>query len=249
MRMLRFFATKAGVALTVVMLLAGASVAYAMVRSTTELPGSFVAVEATYGLSILDAEGQPLTALEFGEVVQGDRATQRFGVRNDGNTRAKLGFRVRAGDGKNNVFEPTEHCAVPGPQDQPRPLPAVGEDVGLKLREWHRSFHEDMGELDTPEKEEKHQQFHKELEEKNREFTAQGNVSPDGVRPSHQLTGLRIDVPGLTSFCFVAGPQRDAIVLPPGGMIGVGVIIQTDPDVVLGLQEFTILVDAHDLAE
>ena len=39
MRMLRFFATRAGVVLTVVMLLAGASVAYAMIRSTTELAG------------------------------------------------------------------------------------------------------------------------------------------------------------------------------------------------------------------
>ena len=151
--------------------------------------------------------------------------------------------------GNNNVFEPTEHCAVPGPQTQPRPLPVVEEEVALKLREWHRSFHEELGELDTPEKEEKHLQFHRELEERMRDFQAQGNVSPDGVRPINRLVGQRIDVPSLTSFCFIAGPQRGAIVVPPDGRVGVGVIIDTDPDVALGLQEFTILVDAHDLAE
>ena len=98
--MLRFFVTRAGVVLTVVVLLTGASMAYAMIRSTTDLPGSFVAVEAAYGLSIVDSGDQPLTALEFGEVIQGERASQRFAVRNDGNTRVRLGFRVRAGDGE-----------------------------------------------------------------------------------------------------------------------------------------------------
>ena len=142
------------------------------------MPGSSVAVEATYGLSIVDSGDQPLTAVAFGEVVQGERAAQRFGVRNDGNTRVRLGFRV--GDGESYIFEPTEHCAVPGRDGQPRPLPAVGEEIALKLREWHRSFHEEVGELNTPETEEKHHQFHRELDERMRDLQAQGNVGPDG---------------------------------------------------------------------
>ena len=71
MRALRYVVTRAGLALAVVALLAGASIAYALTRSTTEVPSSFVAIEAIYGLTVLDSGDQPLTALEFGDVVQG----------------------------------------------------------------------------------------------------------------------------------------------------------------------------------
>ena len=112
MVILRFLMTKAGLLVVVALLMAGASIAYAMVRSTTELPGSFVAVEATYGLSILGKDGEPLQALKFGEVVQGERDYESFAARNDGNVRVKLGFRVKVGDGEDNIFVATERCRL-----------------------------------------------------------------------------------------------------------------------------------------
>ncbi len=118
----RILATKAGIALIVATALAGASIAYAVTRFTAGLPASFVAIEATYALSILHADGQPLGALAFGEIVQGDRGFASFGVRNDGNTATRLGFRIRTGDGQGDIYVPTARCQLPN-RDRPRHLP------------------------------------------------------------------------------------------------------------------------------
>ena len=133
---------------------------------STDLPGSFVAVEATFGLTVLDGEDQPLTALELGEVVQGEGTHARFFVRNDGNTRARIGFRIRAGDGEENVFEPAARLDASGRDKASQTRPGLGEDAAQELRKVHQGFHEKIGELDTPEKQDEHKQFHEALNDK-----------------------------------------------------------------------------------
>ena len=160
MAKLRFLMTRAGMVLAVAMLLTGGSIAYAMIRSTTELSGTFVAVEASYGLAIITGDGQPLTALEFGEVVQGDQALGSFAVRNDSNTRAKLGFRVRTGDGTIAAIEPSGKCTLTNSTGGSRRQTDLKKDVAQKLREGHRLLHEKLGAIDTAAKREQHEKLH-----------------------------------------------------------------------------------------
>ena len=51
---------------------AGISAAYAMLRTTSEVPAQLVAVEATYQLGIYDTDLIPLSLLDFREVVAGN---------------------------------------------------------------------------------------------------------------------------------------------------------------------------------
>ena len=246
MAILHFLVKRSGVVLVVAILITGGSIAYAMIRSTTELPGTFVAVEASYGLAILTGDGQPLAALEFGEVVQGDRALRSFAVRNDSNTPVKLGFRVRTGDGTAVAIEPSGRCALSGPAGGPRSQTGLKKEVAQKLRERHHILHEQLGTIDTPAKREQHEKFHQELAQAIRKRVGdQGNSRPP------QLVGQRVGVPGTATFCFVV-PHRDRdrpAILPPGGLARVAVELRAHPDVPLGLQQVTFLVDAHDLFE
>ena len=90
MAVLKFLTTKAGLVFFVVLAVAGVSATYAATRYTAELPASFTPVEATYGLAILDGEGNPLDHLNFGEIVQGEAARGALVVCNDGNVRTRL---------------------------------------------------------------------------------------------------------------------------------------------------------------
>ena len=89
-RLIKVMATRGGVVVLAAMVIAGASIAYAATRATATLDTSFVAVEATYGLSIINRTGDALTSLEIGSIVQGEASRASFGVQNDGNTMAKL---------------------------------------------------------------------------------------------------------------------------------------------------------------
>ena len=77
---------------------AGISAAYAMLRTTSEVPAQLVAVEATYQLGIYDTDLIPLSLLDFREVVAGNPTHASLRVENEGNTATRLGFRVRYGD-------------------------------------------------------------------------------------------------------------------------------------------------------
>ena len=140
MRILRYIVTRAGLVLVAVAVLAGASIAYAITRSTTELPSSFVAIEATYGLTVLDSGDQPLASLEFGEVVQGENDHASFVVRNDGNVRVKLGLRVRHNA---TIYEATEACTLPG---RSRPA-SLSSDRAQHLRKEYQVLHDKLGVL------------------------------------------------------------------------------------------------------
>ena len=164
-------------------------------------------MEATYGLAILDSGDQPLAGLDFGEVVQGESALRSFVVRNDGNTRTRLGFRVKTGD-ETTIAEPTERCALRVP-DRPGVLqrdtdPGIGED----LRRIHQEFHERLGSIDTPEKEAKHDELHKALEERVHHLLAERSVPPPGPIRSQRAVGQLIEVTGVASFCLVVAPHR-----------------------------------------
>ena len=188
-----------------------------------------MAIEAIYGLTVLDSGDQPLTALEFGDVVQGGDAHASFVVRNDGNVPVKLGLRMRHSD---TIYEATEACTLPWRGD----LPSTVSDLELKLRKEHLDLHGRLGELDTDEKVAVHKRFHANLAEKLRRLT-------------HSVVkGHRITVPDLASFCFVVAPGHpDAgAALPPGGKVPVAVGLRAHPDVALGLHQFTVLVDAND---
>ena len=80
-RLIKVLTTRGGVLLLAAMVIAGASIAYAAIRATVSLDASFVAIEATYGLSIINKTGDALTALEFGSIVQGEASRASFGVR------------------------------------------------------------------------------------------------------------------------------------------------------------------------
>ena len=127
----------------------------------------------------------------------------------------------------------------------------LDNDIARELRKAHQEFHQRIGEIDTPEEQAKHDKFHRVLEEKLRQSKTDSVVPPDrGVRPIG-LVGQRIDVPGMASFCFVVGHRNldSPLVLAPERTVRVDVALRADPDVLLGPQEFTILADAHDLAE
>ena len=91
-----------------------------------------------------------------------------------------------------------------------------------------------------------HEKLHKELEQAIRKQGGdKGNSRP------LQLVGQRVEVPGVATFCFVVlHRDRDRhAVLPPGALTRVAVRLQAHPDVPLGLQQVTFLVDTHDLFE
>ena len=232
MRILRYIATRAGLVLAAVAVLGGASIAYAITRSTTEVPSSFVAVEATFGLTVLHSGDQPLAALEFGEVVQGEDSRTSFAVRNDGNARVQLGLRVRHNA---TIYGTTESCVL---TRQTRAT-SLASDQAQQLRKEHQALHDKLGTLDTAEKRQIHEKLHARLDE---------------IRKNTHLSvvkGHRITVPSLATFCFVVAPghPKVAAALPPGGKVPVVVGLRADPDVTLGLQQFTILVDANDRSE
>ena len=214
----------------------------AVTRFTAELPASFVAIEATYALSILDANGQPLGALAFGEIVQGDRGFASFGVRNDGNTATRLGFRIRTGDGQGDMYLPTARCQLPN-RDRPQ-ASALPPEAARELRRAHQAIHEELGEIDTDEERHRHQQFHLELEERIRHLSAE----QQDVEAQHRVVGQRIDVPSVASLCFVVAPgrQEQPVLVPPGATVPVVVTLGADPDVAVARHDFTILVDAQD---
>ena len=240
-RLARMLATRGGAALLIAVVIAGASIAYAAIRSTTSLDASFVAIEATYGLSIIDRTGDAQTSLAFGNIVQGEASRASFRVQNDGNTRAKLGFRVQQGD---NIFPSSGDCAVSIRNRTAPAKPGITNGAG------HQEFHKKLGELDTPEKKAKHKKFHKALEKKIKDL--QGNVQ-GGKPPAQKLSRVRghsVDVPGLAKFCFaVAAAKLDSpLVLGPGRKAGVKVTLQTDPQVAIQEHQFKILVDSNDLS-
>ena len=248
MGIVRFVTSRLVLAVLVVALLAGASIAYAAIRSTSDLPGSFLAVEATWGLAILDSGDQPLVGLDFGEVVQGESALRSFVVRNDGNTRTRLAFRIRTGDAT-TIVEPTGRCRLRVP-DRPDALQRdSAQGTGAELRRAHHEFHERLGTIDSPEKETKHDEFHKALEERVR-LLAEGPVPSRPIR-SQGAVGQLIEMTGVASFCIVVAPHRSGghIVLAPGMKVPVAVRLNASPDVSLERHNFTILADAHDLAE
>ena len=169
-----------------------------------------------------------------------------FAVRNDGNTLAKLGFRVRTGDGTAGAIELSGRCALSGPAGGSRSQTGLEREVAQKLRERHRILHEQLGAIDTPAKREQHEKFHQELAQ-----TIRKHVGDQGNSRRLQLVGQRVEVPGTATFCFVIANRDNvgAAVLPPGGLARVAVELQAHPDVPLGLQQVTFLVDAHDLFE
>jgi len=270
MRRARLVATKAGIALIVAVALAGASIAYAVTRFTTELPASFVAIEATYALSILDAEGEPLGGLEFGEVVQGNVAFASFAVRNDGNTAASLAFRIRTGDGEGNVYASTARCVLPD-RNRPSRDNSLPEDIAQELRHAHQAVHAELGEIDTDEQRERHEQFHRDLEERIRHVLGNQPTQRDVAPIVDRIVGQRIDIPGVAGLCVVVAPRSPErrlllspggavpvapsrsperrLLLPPGGTVPVAVMLSADPDVAVARQDFTILVDAQDQSE
>lgn len=246
-RLARMLATRGGAALLIAVVIAGASIAYAAIRSTTSLDASFVAIEATYGLSIIDRTGDAQTSLAFGNIVQGEASRASFGVQNDGNTRAKLGFRVQQGD---NIFPSSGDCAVSRPNRTAPAKPEITNGARQDLRTVHEEFHKKLGELDTPEEKAKHEKFHKALEKKIKDL--QGNVQ-GGKPPAQKLSRVRghsVDVPGLAKFCFaVASAKLDSpLVLGPGRKAGVVVTLRTDPQVAIQEHQFKILVDSNDLS-
>ena len=242
-RVLRFLTSRGGLALIVAMALAGGSITYALTRTTSELPGSFVAVEATYGLSIMTGDHKPLLALAFGEVVQGEIVHKSFVVKNDGNSRITLGFRVKTGDGQSTTYASTGSCALTG-LDTHQTRQGFAPLFADQLHRAHRDFHTSLGGIDSLEERERHEKFHQELGKKLRSHKT-------GIKRLHQIQGQAIDVPGLARFCFVVAPPHNSepILLAPGSQLRVVAELRTDPDVPQGLQQFTILVDAHDLAE
>ena len=249
----RFLATRSGLVVMAGILAAAGSISYAAIRSTTGFDASFMAVEASYGLSILHEAGDTLVPLEnlaFGDVVQGERTSAHFIVRNDGNARTRLIFNVRHGTGDGVVFEPTERCAVPGPEVAPRLHSALEDEAARHLRMAHQNIHEELGEIDSEAEETTHQQFHSRLEERLRHLLSEpiegGEV--DGLR--HRVAGQKVNVPGLATFCFIVAPHNPdrGPVLAPDGVVGVRVVLHADPNVPANeLQVFTILVNAHDL--
>ena len=240
MRKMRMAATKAGVVLVLAVLLGGASIAYGVTHFTGELPASFIAIEATFDLSIIGEDREPLGALDFGEVVQGDIAASSFGVRNDGNITTRLGFRVRTGDADGTIYTPAAHCVLPEhdrAQESGRALPP---DSAENLRRHHAALHEELGEIDTDEKRIHHEQFHRGMEERMRRLLGEQD------RPQIRVAGQRIDIPGVASLCFVVAHQDEdrRLLLPPGSGVPVTVVLEANPDVTLGRHDLTILVDA-----
>ena len=122
--------------------------------------------------------------------------------------------------------------------------------IGEDLRRVHQEFHERLGSIDTPEKEAKHDELHKALEERVHHLLAERSVPPGPIR-SQRAVGQLIEVTGVASFCLVVAPHRAGghIVLAPGMKVPVAVRLNASPDVSLERHNFTILVDAHDLAE
>ena len=243
MRKMRMAATKAGVVLVLAVLLGGVSIVYGVARFTGELPASFVAIEATFDLTIIGEDRESLGALDFGEVVQGDIAAASFGVRNDGNTTTRLGFRVRTGDANGTIYTPAARCALPEhdrAQESDRALPP---DIAEELRRHHAALHEELGEIDTEEERVHHEQFHREMEERIRHLLGEQD------RPQIRIAGQRIDIPGVASLCFVVAPQNEdrRPLLPPGGGVPVAVVLEANPDVTLGRHDLTIL--AQDRSE
>ena len=230
----------------IALILAASSIAYGLTRATTDLPASFVSVEATYGLTVIDSDGNLLSGLEFGEVVQGAGGRAAFSIRNDGNTGVRLGFRVSTGPGDDQVFVPASRCAVsvPGGPSELREI----EGAMQELRRVHEAVHQELDPLDSLEAEERHRQFHHEMEAELEMLQAKA----DEIRISPQRgVGQVIEVPGVASLCFVVGGNDSRVgeIIPPGGATSVMVQLHSDPDVSLGIQEFTILADAHDLDE
>ena len=242
-RLIRVLATRGGVVLLAALVIAGASIAYAAIRATTTLDASFVAIEATYGLSIIDKTGDAQTSLSFGNIVQGEGSRASFGVQNDGNTRAKLVFRVQHGD---NVFLSSGDCAVPIRHPAASTNVKISDRVAQELRAAHEEFHKKLGTLDTPEKKAEHDKFHKMLAEKTRHLQGSG----DQARKLSRLRGHSVDIPGLAKFCFAVAPSKSdhPWVLGPGQKAGVVVTLHTDPQVALQEHKFKILVDSNDLS-
>lgn len=246
-RLIRVLATRGGVVLLAALVIAGASIAYAAIRATTTLDASFVAIEATYGLSIIDKTGDAQTSLSFGNIVQGEGSRASFGVRNDGNTRAKLGFRVQHGD---NVFLSSGDCAVPIRHPAASTNVKISDRVAQELRAAHEEFHKKLGTLDTPEKKAEHEKFHKMLAEKTRHLQGELQGAKHSVRKPSRLRGHSVEVPGLAKFCFAVAPSESdhPWVLGPGQKAGVVVTLHTDPQVALQEHKFKILVDSNDLS-
>ena len=250
MAVLKFLTTKAGLVFFVVLAVAGVSATYAATRYTAELPASFTPVEATYGLAILDGEGNPLDHLNFGEIVQGEAARGALVVRNDGNVRTRLGFGVRYQD---LTYEVSERCAVPVPQRQLDLLPEVELPEGIleKIRERERAFRAELGEIDSDEKRHALEKFRREL----REYIADQLEDDleeirDHLKRPRRIVGQKVVVPGLASFCFLVTPSHPGRppMVAPEHQVPVGVGVFTDPDVPLVEEghNFTILVHAQD---
>ena len=253
MRIFRFMTTRAGLIVMAGILAAAVPLTYAAVRSTTGFDASFMAVEASYGLSILHEEGEallPLENLAFGDVVRGESTSAHFIVRNDGNARTKLDFNVRHGSGDGTVFEPTEHCAVPAQEVAPWLHPALEDELAHDLRMAHQNVHEELGEIDSEEEERAHHRFHARLEERVQHLQAERFERGEVDGPRRRVAGQLVNIPGLARFCFAVAPHNPGRgpVLPPGEVVGVRVVLHADPDVPTNeLQVFTILVNGHDL--